>query len=254
MKRIFSNVSLGAIALAVPALSASEALAATTCTTQSGTVVTIQDPSTCQFETAGGCTTQCTPVNFTATCSAMCTDSPVTTCTDTCETKCTTACTTTPATFSCQDYCSTDCEAGCMSNCSGGDCGTECSANCDAQCTQQCQEHPGSTDCSTECQDCCNGSCTVQANIMCDVGCVDMLNGGCNTQCSQPTGGLFCDGQFIDIGAVTDCNFSITVTSTGSLSTNCSAAPGSDSPFGVPAGLAAVAGLGLAVARRRRRG
>jgi MYXO-CTERM domain-containing protein len=93
----------------------------------------------------------------------------------------------------------------------------------------------------------------VEANISCDVDCTTALTGGCNTQCSQPSGGLFCDNQYIDVGAVTDCSFSINVTTTGSLSTSCAvAAPGTGSPFGLPAGLAAVAGLGLLIARRRR--
>jgi len=256
MKQISFGVALGTLALTASLLSASDALAGATatCKTSGGTVVSITDPSTCHFETGATCSSQCTPVNYTTTCSTMCTESASTTCTNTCETKCNTACTTMPATFTCKEQCSTDCHAGCMAGCNGSDCDTECSAGCDSQCTQKCQEHPGSTDCTTQCQDCCSGSCTVQANISCDETCVSMLTGGCTTKCSSTQGGLFCYGQFIDIDAVTDCTFSISImtTTTGSLSTTCAAAPGNDGRGAVPAALVAIAGLGLFAARRRR--
>jgi MYXO-CTERM domain-containing protein len=252
MKRLLLNLGFGSLTLAATVFSASNAAASTTCKTSGGTVVTIVDPSTCHFVIGGGCTSQCTPVSFTTTCSAQCTASPVTTCTDTCQTKCSTACTTTPTTFTCKEQCSTDCQAGCMASCSGNGCSAQCSANCDTQCTESCKTHPGSTDCTTECGDCCSGSCTVQANISCDEACVTTLTGGCTTKCAQPSGSLFCDDQYIDIAAVTDCTFSLNVTATTSLDTKCAvSAPGS-APFGVPAGAALVAGLGLLVARRRR--
>lgn len=255
MKRIFSNISFGLLALAAPLLSASNARAAATCTTSQGEV-TINDTTSCHFETAGGCTAKCTPVNFTATCGGTCSASADATCTDTCTAKCTTACTTTPATFSCKNYCSTDCQAGCMGSCTGGNCAAECSASCDQQCTEKCTVHPGSTDCTTECADSCTGSCTVEANATCDVNCATMLTGGCTTKCSQPSGGLFCDGQFIDISDVSNCNFSFSVNASGQLTgdvkAGCSMAPGPSAPFGLPVGLAAIAGFGLLVVRRRR--
>ena len=104
MKRFFLSVSLGTLALVAPLLSASEARASSaTCKTSGGTVISIVDPSTCHFETGESCTSQCTPVNYTTTCSTMCTSTPVTTCTETCDTKCNTACTTSPTTFTCHD-------------------------------------------------------------------------------------------------------------------------------------------------------
>jgi MYXO-CTERM domain-containing protein len=88
---------------------------------------------------------------------------------------------------------------------------------------------------------------------MCDQSCVSALTGGCTTKCAQPSGGLFCDNQYIDIAAVTDCTFTLTTTTKTTLSTSCAAAaPGTGSPAGFPAGLAAMAGLGLLIARRRR--
>jgi MYXO-CTERM domain-containing protein len=255
MKRLVLSASLGTLALAIPLLSASDALAnaTATCRTSGGTVVQIHDPKSCHFETGASCTSQCTPVNYTTTCSTMCTEGATTTCTNTCEEKCTVDCTTMPATFSCEDHCSTDCHAGCMASCDSGDCETECSASCDTECKQKCEVHPGSTDCTTQCQDCCSGSCTVQANISCNESCVSKLDGGCTTKCKETRGGLFCDDQYIDVNAVTDCTFSIRATTTGSLSTSCAAAPGNDSRFGLPAAAFAIAGLGLFVARRRRR-
>jgi MYXO-CTERM domain-containing protein len=94
----------------------------------------------------------------------------------------------------------------------------------------------------------------VEANIQCNLTCTSALTGGCTTKCSQPTGGLFCDGQFIDVSDITDCNFSLDVTATvsGDLKSGCSVAAGSSAPFGIPAGLSVVAGLGLLLARRRR--
>jgi MYXO-CTERM domain-containing protein len=254
MKRFVLSASLGMLALTIPLLSASNALANATCRISGGAEIQINDPGTCHFETGASCTSQCIPVNYTTTCSTICTESATTTCTNTCEDKCTTECTTTPATFSCKDHCSIDCHAGCMAGCDGDGCETQCSASCDVQCKQKCEEHPGSTDCTTQCQDCCSGSCTSQANISCDKSCVSMLTGGCTTRCGEERGGLFCDGQYIDIAEVTDCTFSISVTATGNVSTSCSAAPGNDSRFGVPAAALAIAGLGLFAARRRRRG
>ncbi len=224
MKSSSMQVLLSSLGLVAPLLAAGNALAATTtCTTSNGTVVTIVDPSTCHFETSGGCTSQCVPASFTTTCSTMCTASAATTCTDTCDTKCNTACTTTPTTFTCKDYCSTDCNAGCMSDCTGDGCAADCSASCDSQCTEACMAHPGSTDCTTECADSCTGSCTVDANISCDQSCTSTLTGGCTTRCSQPNGSLFCDNQYIDVAAITDCTFSIGVTTTGNLGTSCAA-------------------------------
>lgn len=257
MNRLFLNVSLGALALAAPLLAASNAFASATCTTSKG-VVTITDTTSCHFETAGGCSSKCTPVSFTATCDGTCTATADGTCTSTCDTKCNTECTKQPDTFVCRDYCNVDCQAGCTSSCTGDKCSSQCQASCDSKCTEKCTVHPGATDCTTKCSDCCTGSCTVQANVKCDTDCTTSLTGGCTTKCSQPSGGLFCDGQYIDISSVSDCNFTFTVNASGTLTGNatssgCSASPLNGTPFGLPAGLAAIAGLGLLVARRRRR-
>lgn len=251
MNRFIMNVSLTVLTVVPSLLSASNAFAATTCTTTQG-VVTIIDPTSCHYETAGGCTSLCTPVNFTATCDGTCSATATTTCSDTCQTTCNTECTTAPATFVCKDYCVPDCEAGCSAKCTGDTCVTDCSASCDTHCTETCAVHPGATDCTTLCQDSCSGTCTVEADMQCKMDCTTALTGGCTTKCAEPSGGLFCDGQFIDINAVTDCDFKFNVAVAGKVKTACSVVEGPSAPFGIPAGLAMMAGLGLTLARRRR--
>lgn len=255
MNHFFLNASLGALVLAAPLLSASSALASTTCETSRG-VVTINDPTSCHYEIAGGCTSKCTPVSFNATCSGTCSATAESTCTDTCQTKCNTECTTQPDTFVCEDYCAVDCEAGCASTCTGDNCSAQCSASCDTHCTETCTVHPGATDCTTMCQDSCSGTCTVEANIQCNMDCTTALTGGCTTKCSEPSGALFCDDQFIDISTVTDCDFSLSAEASGTVAggvkAGCSVAPGQSPPFGIPAAITAIAGLGLLFARRRR--
>ncbi len=255
MNKFFMHVSVGALALAAPLFTASNAFAAFTCSTSKGTV-TIKDTTTCHFETAGGCESKCTPVSFTTTCSGTCDASATSTCTGTCESKCKTECTKQPDTFTCKDYCSVDCKAGCSSSCSGNQCSAQCAASCDTKCTEKCTVQTGATDCDTKCKNSCTGSCTVDANIKCDVDCATELAGGCKTKCSQPSGGLFCDDQYIDVSSVSDCNFEFSVKASGQLTgdltaSGCSSAPGTNTPFGMPAALAVVTGLGLIIGRRR---
>jgi hypothetical protein len=88
---------------------------------------------------------------------------------------------------------------------------------------------------------------------MCDVSCVSTQQANCTTTCGTPNGGLFCDGQFIDIGAIDDCNFEISVTATGNLNTHCAYAPPGDASSAAAAGLVALAAIGLVVGRRRCR-
>ena len=239
------------------ASAASAASASATCKTSKGDV-TISDPTTCHFETAGGCSAKCTPLSFTATCDGNCSASADGNCTSSCETKCNTECTKQPDTFTCKGYCTVDCQAGCVSNCTGDTCSTQCQASCDTRCAEKCTTHEGATDCTTKCQDSCTGTCTVEANIGCDVECSSALTGGCTTKCSQPKGGLFCDGQYIDITDVSDCNFSFSVDASGQLTGDaklgcaCSTTPGHSSPAENGAGLVGLFGVGLLVARRRR--
>ncbi len=242
------------IALSAPLFITSSAFAEFTCKTSKGDV-TIHDTTTCHFETSGGCSAKCTPVSFTATCGGKCKASASGSCTETCNTKCKTECTKQPDTFVCKDYCSVDCKASCSGSCKGNNCSSQCTAGCDTKCQEKCTVQTGATDCDTKCNSSCDGSCTVEANIQCDVDCTTDLTGGCTTKCDKPQGGLFCDNQYIDVNDVSDCNFEFSVKGqvTGDVITKCSTAPGTPTPIGTPVGVAAIAGLGLVIARRRSR-
>jgi MYXO-CTERM domain-containing protein len=76
----------------------------------------------------------------------------------------------------------------------------------------------------------------------------------CATECSAPHGALFCNGQYIDVTAVSQCTFTISASGTVSASggVSCAVSPGTRSSHEGPVGLALVAGLGFLVARRRR--
>jgi MYXO-CTERM domain-containing protein len=98
----------------------------------------------------------------------------------------------------------------------------------------------------------------------------------CKTQCSQPTGALFCNGSYVDVGnSLTDCvdalnavlTSKIDISITGSGSTTCSgnectstgttttkatcAASPMPAPGGPLAAMATMFALALAGARRR---
>jgi hypothetical protein len=187
----------------------------------------------CSVETMGGCTAQCTPVNFEVACSAQleascmgsCTGSATASCTGTCQGNCTGQCTANPGSFSCQGSCETDCEGSCSGTCSGqcmgsgnmadcmGQCSAQCKASCGTRCNAQCTGTPPSASCDAKCTASCQGSCTAQANLNCDVscqakgyaGCTSSLQGGCQAQCTAPSGAVFCNGQWINASDVQNC-------------------------------------------------
>jgi len=172
----------------------------------------------CEMRVEGGCTTSCTPVNFTAQCSAelyvgcngMCTVNVEASCTTSCKASCATQCQVDPGKFDCAASCRADCGASCDATCSGSSdsrCRSSCESTCAGRCDARCEATPPSADCNTKCEASCTGSCDAQANMDCQVQCqskgyVDCetkLEGGCKTACSKPDGALFCDGQFIDV-------------------------------------------------------
>jgi hypothetical protein len=63
------------------------------------------------------------------------------------------------------------------------------------------------------CQAACQGSCQAQANLSCQFQCESSLyaqcettvQGGCNTACSQPSGAIFCDGNYVQAPDVSQC-------------------------------------------------
>ena len=228
--------------------------------------IEISGSAQCEVVVEGGCVAKCTPVSFRAACSAELYAS--------CDGSCKGS-----ATVDCTASCKADCSAKCAVDPGKLDCRASCSANCGAKCDGYC----GASANKAKCEASCSGSCDAQANFDCQVECqadgfakceAD-LQGGCEAQCTEPDGALFCDGQYIDArDQLRDClNYlegvlQIDVEGYASADAECrgntcsaEAEAGvscAASPAGAPAGswgafAGVAAGLGLLVARRRRR-
>jgi hypothetical protein len=229
----------------------------------------------CDFEVAGGCKADCTPLNFVAACDGQCTATADLSCTGGCEASCETECNVNPGSFDCAANCDTTCKASCSSSCSDSACQTNCEASCGNRCELKCKADLPSADCTAQCKASCDASCTVQANVDCQVMCSASLQGGCEVACDTPRGALFCPDpsgrpQYVNVpGSVDDCiaylesqGLQVQVTATcdangcnGSASIGCAAAPnvGADSRLGVGAIAGLMMGAGMIVSRRRRR-
>lgn len=234
----------------------------------------------CTIETSGGCTAQCTPVNLQVSCSASletscsggCTGSVDASCTSTCSGSCMTNCMANPGSFNCSGSCEADCSGHCQTQCMSdpnmSECTTSCQQTCGAHCNAQCMGTPPSASCTSQCQASCQGSCQAQANFSCDISCQEMgyamcesnLQGGCTTNCSVPTGALFCNGQYIPVNAtqLQACEAQLTsllnvnVSATGSCSgNNCtgaaSASCGQIAPGALPPLTESLFAIGLGV-------
>ena len=240
--------------------------------------------NSCQFETSGGCTAQCTPVNVDATCAAQletsCTSDGCSamidaSCSTTCEGNCETSCMANQGSFSCSGSCEADCSGHCMAQCSSDahqdECTASCQQSCGANCNASCTGTTPSVSCMTQCQSSCQGSCQAQANLSCNINCQEMgyascqttVTGGCSGQCMLPTGALFCNGQYVDLDGVdlTACqaqlasllnvNISLTGSATcsgGNCAGSASASCGQIAPGAVPPLTEGVFALGLGVA------
>jgi len=248
--------------------------------------------TTCEILVEGGCMAQCEPINFTASCSGelyvecdgMCDATLEASCEVDCSASCEAECTVDPGSFDCQASCTADISADCSTQCSaeasGSQAHAECEASCEttfrAECDASCSGTPPTADCMANCDASCSGSCTAEANVDCQVMCqseayVDCqteLTGGCETSCTEPTGGLFCDGQYVDATSLEACiaeiqsSFDVTVdrsatavcddtgcTATADVSAGCSAVPGTSN---TDAGWLAFLGLPLLALFRRR--
>jgi hypothetical protein len=91
----------------------------------------------------------------------------------------------------------------CQAETPGADCVTQARAQCDVHCQQSCSGAP--SNCPGQCRACCFGSCTSQINYQCDYDCFANLQGSCNVQCQQPSGALFCSGQYVHASDVEAC-------------------------------------------------
>jgi hypothetical protein len=275
----------------VPLMLAPETAHAQTASLAACGNINVRASAQCKVEASGGCTAQCTPVSFQAACAARLTadcDGQCTAtlpeCNGSCEGSCQGQC-TDPGSFDCQASCEGSCSADCDAQCSGsasgntasGSCKARCQANCGAKCSGSCSATPPTCEgkCKASCEGSCRGKATAQCQIECqgklEGGCVAELEGGCKTRCTQPEGALFCDGQYVDTGNnLQNCidalkaRFNIQVQGsasgqcsgnqcTGEAEGSASCATSSRSAPVLPE-IALLAMVGLAIARKSRRG
>jgi hypothetical protein len=167
----------------------------------------------------------------------------------------------------------------CQKNHPNDDCVTQGKAQCDLHCKDSCKVPD--TSCSEHCTKCCSGSCTTQVNFDCDYSCMADVEVSCKAQCSRPTGGIFCNGQFVNATDVEQCvsylatklkidvDVSASASASGSSScgpggceatgdgkasvkaSGCAAAPGSNN--GVAGAIGLVTALGVLAGIRARR-
>jgi MYXO-CTERM domain-containing protein len=223
-------------------------------------------------------------------CNASCTLSDVTTCTQTRSDACTKQCETI-STKSSHEVCTTECTDNCTAHAVskgkfGGDtnrCHNSCLHDCNVRC-DTCSTTDQSTDCTTKCMSVVQNECTEEVTRDCVLTCqtdnyttcqTETVN-TCNTTCQNKGGALFCDGQFIEASDLQACadqlaaefsfnidvNVHVAVNGNGSVTTTnddgtkttakCSFGPPTGSA-GSGMALGALAMLGVAVTRRRRR-
>ena len=233
----------------------------------------------CKIEVEGGCTASCTPIKLEAGCSGGCTGTASTACVDDCGTQCVAQC--DPALLDCFAGCHEECDQPTIDICQteqpNADCVNQAKAQCDIHCNDACAVP--ATNCEEHCNQCCTGSCTTQVNFACDFQCFASLEGGCELQCSQPSGAIFCNGQYVGASDVEACiqylappGIAGDVSARGSLQcdlsgcaadgdanagidspvSGCAAAPGDKDAAASGVGLA-LFGLAVGLAGRRRR-
>jgi len=198
----------------------------------------------------------------------------------------------TIASKSSHEVCVSECSDSCTNHAVtkgsfGGDhdkCSKNCSHDCEARC-DTCSTSDQSTDCMTKCASVTDSECKEEVNRDCVLDCqttnyescqTETVN-TCTTSCQDKGGALFCDGQFIDASDLQACasqlqaefSFNIDVTahvavsgdgtvttthddgSKTTTSAKCSFSPSTRGRNGMVLGALAV--LGIAVSRRRRR-
>jgi hypothetical protein len=271
MRRSFPQLILGLLAapLLLIASTASAAPGKEACDN-----LELVGSGSCVLEVSGGCTAKCTPVSFDLACNGKCSVTASASCTTQCSVDCNGQCTVNPGTFDCSADCSAsctgDCDASCKGSADGTHCKAQCQGSCDTSCKAKCGGTPPSATCQAKCDASCSGSCDVKADVDCHVSCEADLKGGCETQCSDPKGALFCDGQYVDAANLDDClaylaSINITVDASGSVkctngncnatgqaAVGCSTQPVGSAPLDVGAIATMVVGLGFVVSRRRR--
>jgi len=249
--------------------------------------------SHCEFKPIQECETTCSTTSVEQVCAQKtyemcgqsCTVSDITSCKKKRSESCSKECETISSKSSrevCVSECSDDCTNSAVSGGHfGGDHG-RCQKSCDHDCNARCDSASSSdqtTECETKCQTVVENECLEEVNRDCVLSCqtdnyescqTETVN-TCNTTCKDKGGALFCDGQYIGASDLQACadqlasefSFDIDVTAhavatvtnnkTGAKDeASCSFAPPLRARNGVAA-LGALAVLGVALSRRRRR-
>jgi hypothetical protein len=255
--------------------------------------IEVKATARCKVETKGGCTAQCTPVKFEAACAAkleaQCAGECSVEANVDCKASCTGACEAkyqaNPGSLDCSANCQASCEGNCSASCAAepnkAECQASCKATCGGSCDAKCSGTPPSASAEAKCEASCSGSCEAKASMDCQVQCQAEgyaeckadLQGGCKAQCEEPSGALFCDGQYVDTGnnleecvAALNAYLDVKVdahasascsngecTAEGVALASCASTPSAPSPAGsliVLGGLGAV--IAAAAVRRRR--
>jgi hypothetical protein len=233
----------------------------------------------CKVQVSGGCTASCDTPKVTVACGGKCTATSTSTCTGSCGTACLQEC--NPELLDCFAGCHAECDQPAIDVCKqqhpNDDCVTQGKAQCDVHCKGSCKVPDSS--CQEHCTKCCSGACTTQVNFDCDYSCLADVEVSCKAQCAKPTGGIFCNGQFVNATDVQQCvaylasklKINVDVSATASATTECGpngcsgsadgkasakaagcmAAPGSNNGLAGAFGL--IAGLGIITTIRARR-
>jgi hypothetical protein len=187
----------------------------------------------CKVEVEGGCTAACDPLKVEVACGGKCTATADTQCTDTCGESCLKEC--DPHLLDCFQGCHAECDQPAIDVCKKdhpeADCVTQAKAQCDVHCNDNCKVPD--TSCEEHCHKCCVGSCQTQVNFDCDFKCSLDVQVSCKAQCTKPSGGIFCNGQFVNATDVDACikylaakNLNVDVSARGSAActgSNCNA-------------------------------
>jgi hypothetical protein len=159
----------------------------------------------CSVQVQAACSASCDAPKVVIACSGKCTATSTQTCTDSCGTACIAEC--DPQLLDCFAGCHAECDQPAIDLCKekkpGEDCVTKGKAQCDIHCKDNCKV-PDSN-CQEHCTKCCSGSCQTQVNFDCDFGCMAEASVNCKAQCTKPTGGIFCNGQFVNATDVDAC-------------------------------------------------
>jgi len=251
--------------------------------------INVQANATCKVESGVTCEGNCTPISCSgalyAQCQGSCNFTPPScdiSCSGTCEGKCS-ATANFDCSADCKGTCGGSCESKCTAHCQSDADQTTCVANCNASCTATCQGECDATcsanadvTCQGKCTASCKGSCNASAHIDCQATCqangyLD-CEGGCKFACErQGSGGLFCDGQYVDdndnlsgcVSAIEKAiNIKVDTSGSASCSGNSCQAEGKASAScalsrvgekkGLSGGILALVAAGLAIGVRRR--